>query len=153
MCESGGEDLQSLNELEISYKFLYDFNVIDLSLLFSSPARILALRALFCAQAPLPLRHVAYLTRAPLFSIQRALEQLAEEGLVLWTKKKNYRLFSLNHNHPSFPYLGRIFEIEREGQIARSNRYDQRAKDLLAFIDGAGHLLKVAKRGSLTSWT
>ncbi|MBI2341008.1 MAG: hypothetical protein HYU99_11690 [Deltaproteobacteria bacterium] len=116
--------------------------------IFSSRARVRVLRALYYQEAPVPLRHAAYLAQMPVFSIQRALKQLTEEKLVIRKRKRNYRLFSLNRAHPCHPFLSRVFNLERESRFALApNRYDQKAKSLLAFIGATHDLFKTAKAG------
>ena len=121
----------------------------DLASIFSSKARLRVLRTLTHQSASLPLRHIASLSETPLFSVQRVLQQLAEEKMVFKKRKGRYTLFSLNRNHLFFSFLIRMFDLETSNRIAFSSEgYDQKAKRLLEFSHSARGLLQEAR-----SWT
>lgn len=122
--------------------------------IFSSRARSRVLRVLHNQEEPVPLRHVAYLAQMPVFSIQRALQQLVEENLVIQKRKKRFRLFSLNRNHLYHSFLSRLFDVERRCQAEEvQGRYDQRAKGLLDFVASARNLFKTAKVSAPSTWS
>lgn len=117
--------------------------MVDLAEIFSSKARIKVLRTLYYQQEPLPLRQIAYISETTLFSIQRALHQMVEEGLIVKKKQNQYRLFSLNRDHRHYHFLNQVFDAERE--IPLLCCYDKKAASLLDFVCDARNLLKAAK--------
>lgn len=120
--------------------------MFDLSVIFSSKARGAVLRTLCYQGAPLPLRHIAYLSEAPLYSVQRALGQLVDEKIVIRKKQGKYRLFSLNSDHEGYLFLTQLFHLEMNNRIAFSSKaYHQKAKDLLDFCVSAHRLIQEAR--------
>ncbi len=119
------------------------FAMVDFTQIFASKARIKTLRTLYYQESPLPLRHVAVLSQMPLFSVQRVLNQMVAEKMVSQKKQKNYRLFSLNRKHQSYPFLAGLFELEMKNQIPA--RHDKKAHNLLDFIMNAQELIMEAK--------
>lgn len=114
----------------------------DLASLFSSRAKTKVLRTLSCQSAPLPLRQIASLSDSPLFSVQRVLQQLTDEKIILRKKKGNLVLFALDQIHPAFSLLKQIFDLEMQDRIASSsNDYRQKAKGILDFSCAAQRLL------------
>lgn len=114
--------------------------------LFSSRARFRVLRTLYYQNKPLPLRQVASISQMPVYSIQRALKQMVEEGLLIRKKKKHYRLFLLNKAHDHYPFLAQLFDLERRHSLSLfSNRFHQKARNLLDFVDQANRLFAKVK--------
>ena len=123
--------------------------MFDLGVIFSSKARVGVLRTLCYQGAPLPLRHIAYLSGAPLYSVQRVLQQLVHEKMVIEKRRGKYRLFLLNRRHAYYAFLHQIFDLEMKHQIIfSSTQYHQRAKELLDFASSAQHLI-----GENRPWT
>jgi hypothetical protein len=110
----------------------------SLSRLFSSAARTAVLETLYPQSAPIPLRHVAYLSEAPLFSVQRALAQLTREKLVKRSMKRHRTLFILNTKHPDYDILSRVFRAATNATLERrSKTYAAHARRALEFANSA----------------
>lgn len=122
--------------------------MLTLTSLFSSPAKLKVLRTLAYQTSPLPLRQIAYLSGTPLYSVQRVLDQLTKEKILIKKRKRPFVFFSLNEMSLSFGLLKRLFDLESGVQIAaNAGAYDLKAQSLLEFINQA---LPVLKRGR--SW-
>lgn len=132
--------------VDFLYKVLYNYCMLDIASLFSSRTRFRVLRTLVYQSQPLPLRHIAYLSGSPLFSVQRALKQLVEETILIQKREGCYSLFSLNTHHVSYPFLRQVFDLEMKNQIAfLSENYHKKAKSTLVFSSSARGLLKKAR--------
>ena len=108
--------------------------MIDLSHLLSSKARFKVLKTLHGQPAPVHLRHIAALSRIPLFSAQRALNQLTYEKIIVRRKKGFHTLFALNPMHPCHPFLAGVFDLEMKERIRfLAKNYRQKALDALDF--------------------
>lgn len=119
--------------------------MFDMAEIFSSKARISILRVLSCQAEPLKLRHIAVLANYPIYSIQRALNQLKKEKLIHKKKERQYRLYSLNQGHPHYSFIGALFELETKNRILwNSQRYEQKATSALEFANSALRLFKGA---------
>lgn len=123
--------------------------MLDISDIFSSRARCKVLRTLHHQTAPLCLRHIAYLSGAPLFSVQRVLKQLVDEKMVARKRRASHVLFSLNRQHRFDAFLTQVFDLEMKHHIVSASAdYQTRAKHVLHFSHSALGIIKEAK-----SWT
>lgn len=112
--------------------------MIPLHDIFSSTARIKVLRVLRHQTKPISLRRIALLSNTPLFSVQRALEQLTQSHLLIKKRVRNRVVFSLNYQHPSFEFLRDVFDLETKTKIReKAQTYSDKAKDVLEFTDSA----------------
>lgn len=120
--------------------------MIDISSLLSSKARWKILRVLFYQHEPIPLRHVAYLSGMPVFSIQRALVQLLDEQVIVRQEKQSRVLFSLNKRSESYDFLAGLFALEVRSRLKNlSETYHQRARASLAFASQARSFFKTVR--------
>ena len=116
---------------------------IDLASLFSSKARTKILRTLHYQSQALPLRHIALLADVPVFSIQRALNQLLSEKIIHKKIKNQYTLYSLNKNHPCSNLLSLIFVLEEKALLqTKAPQYHNKAIISLNFSAAAIHLFQ-----------
>lgn len=123
--------------------------MIDIADIFSSRARFKVIRTLYHQTAPLCLRHVAYLSEIPLFSVQRVLKQLVDEKVLTRKKSGSHALFSVNRQNKYDSFLTRLFDLEMNSLIAfSSDAYQKRAKSVLHFSSSALKVVKGAR-----SWT
>lgn len=120
--------------------------MIDLATIFSSKAKIKTLRILYYQPKPIPLRHIAYLSGLPVYSIQRALKQLLENKIIKKAKKGRNQLFSIIKDSPSYKFLSQTFKLETNIRLnQRSSVYQQKAKSALDFADSAYMFFKDLK--------
>lgn len=128
------------------YKFLYTYLVFDISLIFSSKAKFKVLRTLFHQSTPLSLRQVAYLSEESLFSVQRALEQLVSQGLLLKKNKGHRMFFFVSQKHPYHAFLATLFDLEMKTRVSlESNQLHRKAAQCLKFSTEAHHLIQKAR--------
>lgn len=121
--------------------------MLDLSEIFSSRATTKILQTLNQQQSAIPLRHIAYLSGLPLFSVQRALKQLVQKKIIKRKNKNNYSLFTLNPSHPCYVFLSKIFVLENQYKIhAKSKSFNKIAQNVILFCADAGYLLNQAKK-------
>ena len=115
--------------------------------ILTSKARVLILRTLYFQPAAVPLRYIAYLSDLPVFSVQRALASLLEDGMVCRSESGNNVLFELNKDNPLYPTMEQFFLIEMKDRIANEARsHFKKAKAALEFADAANILFKSARR-------
>ncbi|HLG20751.1 MAG TPA: hypothetical protein VI895_13180 [Bdellovibrionota bacterium] len=106
--------------------------------IFCSQARTAVLQTLYRQSRPIPLRHVAYLSQSPVYSVQRALKQLQREYRVVRKQEGNRVLFALNTRHPDFSFLSRILEAAANAALEqRTVTYASPARRGLDFADSA----------------
>lgn len=135
LCQAWGS---AKKNIDLLYKNLYSKFVFDLTSIFSSKAKLKVLRTLCCQSAPLPLRHIAYLSDTPVFSIQRAVKQLVAQKILIKKRKKPYTYYSLNSNNMFYPFLTQVFDLEIKNRITfLSADYAQKAKRSLDFASSA----------------
>lgn len=131
------------------YNYLYTIFMQNLLSLFSSKAKVDVLRVLVRQTQPIALRHIAALSTSPLFSIQRALAALVDEHVLTRQESGTYVLFGMNSQHPFYPYLTQIFDLEAGCQIAQTaHQYDTKARQSLDFSRAARKLFKGVRHGS-----
>ena len=120
------------------YNLLYTFSMNSLDSLFSSTAKVRILRALFSSSQAFSLRQLARLCQIPVFSVQKALQQLVAADVVK-TAKVGHKLFcSPNPKYFSGRLLRTIFVLERnDGLQKRADQYSARAKSALQFASTA----------------
>lgn len=129
--------------IDFLYKILYIYYMFDVTALFSSKAKVKVLRTLFYQSTPLPLRHIASLSDASLFSVQRVLKHLVAEGILIRKRKGRYTLFSLNPNHEYHSFLTQLFDLEMKSRIASlAGDYHQKAKGIVDFSRSARDLFE-----------
>lgn len=120
--------------------------MLDVATLLASKARLEVLQVLVCQGAPLPLRHIAALSRSPLFSVQRALNQLVDKRVLIRKEKGAYVLFSLNQKHESHSFLVQLFDLVRRSRITSlSAGYREPARRSLDFSRSTRGLFKRAR--------
>jgi hypothetical protein len=123
--------------------------MLDVASIFSSKARFKVIRTLYHQTTPLCLRHIAYLSEIPLFSVQRVLKQLVDEKMLIRKRKGGQVVFSANRKNPFDAFLTQLFDLEMKTQIASaSGGFQERAKSVLHFSHAALGIIKGAK-----SWT
>ena len=108
----------------------------DISIILSSTAKYRILRTLFLQNSSIPLRHIAYLSKLYINSVQHGIKNLLKNHLLI---KKSYGReihFSINRKHPSYMLIKDIFEYEMKRKIqARSKTYIEGATSSLNFIN------------------
>lgn len=135
--------------LDFMYNNLYTKSMFDITSIFFSKARFKVIRTLFYHLDPLCLRHIAYLSEIPLFSVQRVLSQLVDEKILIRKKKRPHVLFSLNRQSGLELFLTQLFDLEMKTQLASASEgYQKKAMSVLHFSSSARELLKGAR-----SWT
>lgn len=131
------------------YNYLYNNCMQNLLSLFSSKAKVDALRVLVRQTHPIALRHIAALTNSPLFSIQRALSSLVDEHILIRQESGTYVLFGMNPRHPFYAHLIQLFDLEADCQIAQTaHQYDTKARRSLNFSRTARKLFRGVRHGS-----
>lgn len=129
--------------VEILYKYLYNIFMIGLHHIFSSVAKIKILRTLCLQSLPMSLRTIASVSELPVFSAQRALQQLRDENWVARKRSQNRVLFLLNAAHDSYELVREIFNIEADLKLRRrASRYASQARSALDFADSARAFFK-----------
>ena len=129
------------------YNILYSINVDNIFDIFSSKARVKILRTLYFQPQPIPLRHIAYISDIPVFSVQTAIILLLDEKMLNRTEKGNYVLFELNRDHPLYAVLEQFFIIELQNRIqTESKTYCHKAKLLLEFVNSANIIFQRTKK-------
>lgn len=119
-------------------------NIFDI---FTSKARVMILRTLYYQKQAIPLRHVSSISNLPIFSVQNAINSLADEKLIIKTEEDNNILFELNKEHPLYGILEQFFTIEINNRICReAGLFYQRARQTLEFASAANIIFKRAKQ-------
>lgn len=135
--------------LDLLYKLLYNIYMQDISDIFTSKARVKILRTLYFQLQPTPLRHIAYISDLPIFSVQNATKSLLSDKIINKREKENYILFELNKKHPLYTVLEQFFIIEINNRISReAQTYFQKAKQALEFANAANIIFTYAKKRS-----
>lgn len=105
------------------------------------------LRTLCFQNQPIPLRHVAYISNLPVFSVQRAIEPLTDDKIIIKLYSENNVLFKINTNNTLYNLLMQFFIMEMNNTISmESAKYSEKAKDVLEFTESANIILKETKR-------
>jgi DNA-binding transcriptional ArsR family regulator len=111
--------------------------------ILTSKAKAIILRTLYFQPKAIPLRHIAYLSDLPIFSVQHAIKSLLDNGIVSRKKEGNNVLFELNRGNPLYTTLQQFFIIELNNRIvADAKIYYHKAKAALDFANAANILLK-----------
>lgn len=111
--------------------------------ILTSKAKIVILRTLYFQPAAIPLRHIAYLSNLPVFSVQRALASLLESGMVCRSERDNNVLFELDRDNSLYPTMEQFFIIEMKDRIANEAKtHFKKAKAALDFANAANILFK-----------
>lgn len=126
---------------KIVYIYLMSYSLADI---FSSRASCAVLQVLADNPRPTPLREIAYRARLQPRSVQCAVANLLEQGLL----RKNsgaYRAFvSLNPDNCEYEFLIKLFADRAKFEIAaRASSYDAKAVQVLKTN---ASLLRLAKR-------
>jgi len=136
-----------INFLELLYKILYNISVKDIFDILTSRARVKILRTLYFQLQPIPLRHIAYISDLPIFSVQNAIKSLSGDGIVNRRNSDNCVLFELNKKDPLYPVLEQFFIIEINNRIfTEAKTYYQKARQTLEFANAANIIFRHAKR-------
>ena len=124
----------------------------ELSDFFSSRSRTKVLLTLFHQAHPVPLRHLAYMTKLAVQRVEYALKQLVKDKLVIRKQEGKAVLYSLNKKHKAFPLISDICVASSKYQIRmRSNLYHDRAKQVLKFCSQAHDILSRARESYKTN--
>lgn len=119
-------------------------NVFDI---FSSLARVKILRTLYFQAVPIPLRHIAYISGLPVFSVQNAVKSLTDDEIIGRSEKGNYVLFEINRNNPFYEVLKQFFIIELNNRIRmEAKKSYHKARQALEFANAADIIFSHAKR-------
>lgn len=125
--------------------------MLTLNTIFSSPSRTSILRTLQYQTQPLALRHIAYLTQIPIYSIQRSLEQLHKQKFVTRRKHKKQVVFALNKNHKLYDFIKKIFTLEEKQMLSeKAQAHKKRAQAILKFTS---NLQKTFHKKKFKKWT
>lgn len=129
------------------YKFLYNITVMmDLSDIITSRAKYLVLRALFF-QEQIPLRHIAYLSKLHVYSVQHALKKLLEDKVILKRKIQGKVYYETNMENQISELLSKIFELETKMKLARRAKlYKSKALSVLSFSNSAQKLFNEVRK-------
>lgn len=115
--------------------------------IFSSPAKAKILNVLYFQVQPIPLRHIAYISGLPVFSVQNAVRSLLDDELINKSEEDNYVLFELNKVNPFYDILRQFFIIEVNNRICMGAKtYYQKAKQVLEFANAAYIIFRCAKK-------
>lgn len=115
--------------------------------ILTSKAKVIILRTLYYQPHAIPLRHIAYLSDLPIFSVQHAIKSLLDNRIISRRKKGNNVLFELNRKNPFYTTLKQFFIIEINNRIvAEAKLYYQKAQETLAFANAANILFKRARQ-------
>lgn len=115
--------------------------------IFSSKSRVKILRTLFFQPQAIPLRHIAYISDLPIFSVQNAVKSLLNDKMITKIVKENYVLFELNKKNSLYTVIEQIFLIEIDNRICmEAKTYYQKAKRALEFASAANIIFKHAKK-------
>lgn len=115
--------------------------------IFSSVSKVKILRTLFLQDKPIPLRHIAYMSELPVFSVQTGIQSLLSDDMVNKTVEDKYVLFELNKTSPFYDVLKQIFIIEIQSRISReSENYNDRARQVLEFVNDANDVFGLARK-------
>lgn len=119
----------------------------DIFDIFTSKARVKILRTLYFQLQAIPLRHIAYMSDLPIFSVQNAVKSLLNDKIISETKEVNYVLFELNRRNPFYALLEQFFIIEINNRICmEAKTYYQKARQALEFANAANTIFKRAKQ-------
>lgn len=125
--------------------------MLDFSTIFSSRAKYLVLRVLSIQSQPIPLRHIAYLTELPVFSVQTALKQLAAERVVNRSRRKRFVLFMLNPMKEGVELIKDFFSMLRKADIEqRAKTYHEKANSVLTF---SAEMHEIFSKARAKLWT
>ena len=115
----------------------------DLSIILSSTAKYRILRTLFLQNKSIPLRHIAYLSKLYINSVQHGIKNLLKNHLLIKKSHGRELHFSMNRKHPSYILIKDIFESEMKRKIqARAKIYFENATSSLNFINSSLRLFK-----------
>lgn len=105
------------------------------------------MRTLYFQPQAIPLRHIAYLSSLPIFSVQHAIKSLLESRILHKREEGNNVLFEINRKSLLYATLEQFFIIELNNRIvAEAKTYYQKAKAVLNFANTANALLKRARQ-------
>ena len=120
--------------------------VFQLSRLLSSRSRVAVLETLHHQPQPVGLRQVAYISELAVRSVECALKQLVDEGIVVRQRKGREVLFSLNHTSPLYEFVTDLCELAERYQIhLRASHLSDRAEAALSFSTSAVSLVGRAR--------
>ena len=129
------------------YKLLYINTMKNMSAIFTSKARVKILRTLCFQEQAIPLRHLAYLSDLPVFSVQNALKAFVSEGLIVRTERDNNVLFELNPSDVFYPLMRQIFHLETGYHIrSEAKKYFAKAAQVLQFAGITHRILSRARK-------
>ncbi len=118
----------------------------DLSPYFSSQAKYKVLEVLSRQVGPIPLRHVAHLTRLPVHSIELALKALVKDRIVRQRRNARYSLFEMNQARSESKTVQALFQFLSDRALEeRASSYGKKAVAALRFVIESTDLLRKAR--------
>lgn len=110
----------------------------SLDSLFSSTAKVRLLRVIFSSNHSFNLRQLASICNLPVFSVQKALQQLADQNVIIMAKAGNKLLSVPNRQHSQAQLMRAVFMLEKKEALQkRAVNYSFRAKNALRFASEA----------------
>jgi hypothetical protein len=120
--------------------------VKNLSYLFCSRTHYLLLETLALRTQPCHLRGLQELTDQYIHSIENAVKDLRQKKIVVCKRKSRSVFIKLNEKSPYVPLLRKIFYVVEQERIKRNSKeLDEKAKNLIQFIDSSLELLRKVK--------
>lgn len=117
-----------------------------LSQIIASKAKLQVLRTLYYSKNFMPLRHIAYISDLPVFSVQYSVLDLQKQRVILKKKHKNFSLFKLNTEHPYFSLLAELFKADTALRLqAHAKTYKKQVAPTIKFIHSAQNIFKKVK--------
>ena len=111
--------------------------------LFSSSAKTEVLQILYDLEKPTALRQIAELSTTALCSVDLALKNLLEQGVVRVKRKTNRTLYSLDPSSELYPLLVSVCRAAEEASLsARALEYELRAAETLQFVSSSVEFLQ-----------
>jgi len=134
--------------LDFSYKYLDNIGMNFLGDLFNSKARTEVLRALCVLPKPMGIRPLARLTRLHPRSVERTLEALREEGMVIRHPHAGHKAaVAINRQHPAYGRLRELFHADTLAELStRTSALAGRGVSLCSFMDDGLALIQRGRR-------
>ncbi len=114
---------------------------------FSSRAKTQIMEVLSQHPNGLPLRHVQALTDLAVRSVEIALDDLVQAGVIRRRRDDRKVLFLLDSHHPMTALLQQMFSLVMGFRLrARALTYQKSARGILTFNSQVRSLMKTAKK-------
>ncbi len=132
-------------------KYLYSIRMKRLDQLFSSAARTAVLNVLAFQPGSISLRKTARIARIHLYSAERALAALVDEGVVQRQQHGNTCRHALHPTDPAALMVRAAVKAAADAAIsARNHEWQARAKQILPFMHEAEGMLLAARISTQT---